>query len=195
MLEQEPQSCEAVCKNGKVCNKTCTVQIGAKKSCKLHSAKDTSKIALKITKKKVSNYSLHDITKKVITNFNRIFDENKQVLGTVDKVLVELQPKVNNKMKLVSHLIYCKLVEFYMETPTKIVFVRAAQKLKAYKGPPITCPLKSSYARRKFLSIEYTRWMLPRMTERAEDWITFFESNKKKDDLADVFLMAINGLQ
>ena len=144
----------------------------------------------------MDEYLLQDITKIVLTKMNSIFEENSDLFDKVTKVLIELQPKINNKMKLISHLIYGKFVELFINNPkTTIRFVRAAQKLKAYKGPIIMCNLKGAYARRKYLSIQYTKWFLNNKfsKEEKEKWLDVFLSNNKQDDLGDVFLMAING--
>ena len=79
---------------------------------------------------------------------------------------------------------------------TTIRFVRAANKLKAYTGPIIECKLKGSYAKRKWLSIQYTKWFLENKFNNVqkENWIEDFMNCGKMDDRADSFLMAINGL-
>ena len=99
-------------------------------------------------------------------------------------------------MKFTSHIIYGKLVELYKETNTTVRFVRASQKLKAYTGPSIECKLKGSYAKRKWLSIQYTNWFLENKfdLEQSNTWLPFFENHSKKDDVSDTMLMAINGL-
>ena len=112
------------------------------------------------------------------------------------QVVIELQPKINQKMKFTSHIIYGKLVELYKNTDTTIRFVRASQKLKAYTGPEIVCKLKGSYPRRKWLSIQYTRWFLENRfhPDQKEKWLTEFLTCGKADDRSDTFLMALNGL-
>ena len=65
-------------------------------------------------------YLLQDITKIVLTKMNSIFEENSDLFDKVTKVLIELQPKINNKMKLISHLIYGKFVELFINNQSCI---------------------------------------------------------------------------
>lgn len=207
-LETPTYLCNGILKSGKVCGKKCLYKYIATSSlensqgnweytCKLHFPKtQTIKQNNHYKQKRVDEYLLQDITKIILTKMNSIFDENSNLFDKVTKVLIELQPKINNKMKLISHLIYGKFVELFINKPSTIIrFVRAAQKLKAYKGPIITCNLKGAYARRKYLSIQYTKWFLNNKfsKEEKEKWLDIFVSNNKQDDLGDVFLMAING--
>ena len=70
----------------------------------------------------------------------------------------------------------------------KVQFVSARNKLKYYDGPVIECTLKSKYSRTKFLSKEYTKYYL----KDDEKNLSFFNSNKKKDDLADSFMQGLS---
>jgi hypothetical protein len=99
-------------------------------------------------------------------------------------------------MKFISHIIYGKLVELYYNTKTTVRFVRAAHKLKAYTGPFLECKLKSPYAKRKWLSIQYIRWFFENKfsKDQKDMWLQHFENHTKKDDLSDTCLMAINGI-
>jgi len=201
-LETPVYLCKGILKSGKTCGKRCLYkyqngELELEYTCKLHFPKSQIiKSNNHYKQKRVDEYLLQDITKIVLTKMNSIFEENSDLFDKVTKVLIELQPKINNKMKLISHLIYSKFVELFINNPkTTIRFVRAAQKLKAYKGPIIMCNLKGAYARRKYLSIQYTKWFLNNKfsKEEKEKWLDVFLSNNKQDDLGDVFLMAING--
>jgi len=164
-------------------------------SCKRHLPKGA--IASPIRLKKVKEYLLQDIAKVVLDAITHFFNKHQPITSRVTKVLIELQPRMNNKMMFTSHLIYGKLVELYATVDRKIPvrFVRASQKLKAYKGPGVICNLKSTYAKRKYLGVEYTKWILQNelSKEQCDKWLGYFLSHSKKDDLADTFLMAING--
>ena len=81
------------------------------------------------------------------------------MFDTLTEVVIELQPSFSPKMKLISHVVYGKLLE-HLNYLIPIKFVRASQKLKAYTGPEIECKLKTPYARRKKLSIEYCKWII-----------------------------------
>lgn len=201
-LEDDEKHCKCSKKNGQMCGKKAGFQHRGDcgetvYTCKTHFPKDRC-IAKnnKYKAKVVTDYLLQDIAAIILQTMNTFFKTHCDLLTHVDKVLIELQPKVNNKMKLISHILYGKFVELYCDTKTVVRFVRASQKLKAYKGPPVLCTLKGAYARRKFLSVEYTRWFLNTCFNslQRDTWLSVFDSHKKKDDLGDVFLMAINAL-
>ena len=200
-LDSDDYTCEGVQKSGKVCGKKCTCKYlmdnEYKYCCKTHFPKNIAFTKLNSFKKKaINDYLLQDIAKIVLTKIQEIFNDNKDIFTNVKQILIELQPKINQKMKFTSHIIYGKLVELYKETDTTIRFVRASQKLRAYTGPEIECILKGSYAKRKWLSIQYTKWFLENKfsNEQKEKWLPFFESKTIKADLGDVNLMAINAL-
>lgn len=200
-LDSDDYACEGVQKSGKVCGKKCTCKYlldnEYKYCCKTHFPKNIAFTKNNTFKKRaINDYLLQDIAKIVLTKIQEIFDDNKDIFINVKQILIELQPKINQKMKFTSHIIYGKLVELYKETDTTIRFVRASQKLRAYTGPEIECILKGSYAKRKWLSIQYTKWFLENKfsNEQKEKWLPFFESKTIKADLGDVNLMAINAL-
>ena len=202
-LDSDDYSCETIQKNGKVCGKKCslkykeTTKILYSYCCKTHFPKTIQKTSQNVFKKKmIDSYLLQDIAKIVLDRLDIIFETNKSLLLEVKKVVIELQPKINQKMKFTSHIIYGKLVELYKDTSITIRFVRASQKLKAYTGPIIECKLKGGYARRKWLSIQYTRWFLETKfcKEQKEKWLSEFLECGKSDDRADTFLMALNEL-
>ena len=199
-LDSDDYQCEGVQKSGKVCGKKCTCKYLMDKEykycCKTHFPKTIPFTKNNNFKKKaINDYLLQDIAKIVLTRIQEIFDENINVFSQVTQVLIELQPKINQKMKFTSHIIYGKLVELYYDTNTTIRFVRASQKLKAYNGPDIECVLKGVYAKRKWLSIQYCRWFLNNKFSKTQKdkWLGLLESSNKKDDMCDVMLMAING--
>ncbi|NBP01268.1 MAG: hypothetical protein EBU90_14225 [Proteobacteria bacterium] len=202
-LEQDIPNCCALTKAGKVCGKksTCRWQKEDSEdtsySCKPHFPKTITLTAKnQVRSKRVDDFLLQDITRIILQKVQSIYQEHLPIFTQVQKVVIELQPKVNNKMKLISHLIYGKFVELYLDSTVPIRFVSASQKLKAYRGPVIPCSLKGSYARRKYLSIQYTKWFLTNQFDMTESvkWQTHFDSHSKQDDLGDVFLMAINCL-
>lgn len=203
LLDDEAGSskCCGTKKNGQTCGKKASVIVNSSGGteclprlfCKTHVPKGVSVKAIK--EKKVKDYTLQELAKIVIGETNQILGRNKELFEKASGVYVELQPKVNNKMKLISHILYGKLVEFYMGSKTIIRFVRASQKLKAYTGPVVECNLKGMYAKRKFLSVQYTWWFLKNVIGDSTEWAQKFESHTKKDDLGDVFLMGINALK
>lgn len=199
--EETPSICNALTKKQTICGKrgVCKYNIDNQihYTCKTHFPKTIpfNKKNHIVKVKLVKDYLLQDIARLVILKVTEIYHTNKQLFEQASKVVIELQPKVNNKMKLISHIIFGKLVELYAHTPhVKIRFVSASQKLKAYKGPPVPCHLKTAYARRKYLSIRYTLWFLTTKFQEAQEWLEHFEAHPKKDDLADTFLMSMNAL-
>uniref|UniRef100_A0A6C0DZF9 Mitochondrial resolvase Ydc2 catalytic domain-containing protein n=1 Tax=viral metagenome TaxID=1070528 RepID=A0A6C0DZF9_9ZZZZ len=165
-------------------------------TCKTHFPKNIQMGNSNMIKiKKVKDFLLQDIAEKVVEKMNELLQTHNDLFRSVEKISIELQPKVNNKMKFVSHIIYGKFVEYNIGRNIPVRFVRASQKLKAYKGPEVACKLKGPYAKRKFLAVEYTKWFLENTkVEETQKWKTQFLNNKKKDDMSDVFLMCINEL-
>ena len=202
-LDESIPNCVCLTKKGSICGKNSTMKYikdgELNYTCKTHFPKDRDiKMNNTIKRSKVKEFLLQDIALVVIRCIDEIYTRNKEIFEQLTKIHIELQPKINNKMKLVSHIIYGKLVDIFQQKESiQIRFIRAAQKLKAYNGPPIECNLKSDYSKRKFLSIEYTKWILQNLFNATEcdKWYNFFIENKKKDDLADVYLMAINAVK
>jgi hypothetical protein len=199
-LDSDDYKCKGVQKSGKICNKKCgykfEVEGNPEHSCKIHFPKNIVCTKKNIFKKKnIDKYLLQDIANIVLLKLQSIYDEFLSELN-ITQIIIELQPKINQKMKFTSHIIYGKLVDIYREQGTTIKFVRASQKLKAYTGPYIECKLKGKYAQRKWLSIQYCKWFLENKftIEQKEKWLVFFDKHSKQDDAADTFLMAINCL-
>ena len=71
-----------------------------------------------------------------------------------------------------------------------IKLVNASNKLKVYKGPvpkeenEIISKIKDKYRRNKMTAILHTSLMI-----NDDEKLEYFNSHKKKDDLADAFLM------
>lgn len=196
-LEEQERYCTGILKNKKVCNRKCSYMYNNVYTCKTHFPKDLSVEKHKLKIKKVDDFLLQDIAKIVVNKIEDIVKDNCNLFEQVTGVYIELQPKVNAKMKFTSHIIYGKLVDLLQHQKKTIVrFVRASQKLKAYSGPPLDCKLKGAYAKRKWLSVQYTRWFLEHRFSDEEKlkWIPFFNVCKKSDDISDTALMAINAL-
>lgn len=199
-LEEEPR-CESLTKSGKICGKKCTCKVRVDSnfiySCKTHS--DKNKKVLKYKSKQVKDFTLQDIAKLVLGKINLIYEEYS-AFKDVKKVLIELQPKCNNKMKFVSHIVYGKLVDLYnFDDNVTIRFIKAVSKLKGHGliTSEETCKSKNKYAQRKFQGIQYTsNYLKNKFSEtQKEQWCSFFESQSKRDDLADCFLYCINSLR
>ena len=204
-LDTEEHFCKDYKKNGDVCGKRCAYKFLNKESentttfcCKTHFPKTMLPLKKEnhFKKRLVNDYLLQDIAKIVLSKLQEIYNDNQDMFTQIKNIIIELQPKINQKMKFISHIIYGKLVELYYNTNTTIRFVRASQKLKAYTGPELECKLKGAYAKRKWLSIQYARWFLENKFSESEKDISLslFENHSKKDDMSDTFLMCINAI-
>lgn len=201
--------CVGVKKSGDFCGKTASYKtVNSEQSelfyCKTHFPKGTVIEKCNHHKKKlIKDYDNQDIIKKVLLRIEKIYNDNLEVFNGLSSILLELQMSCNPSMKLVSHVIYGKYVDLQLNCPPEsefskatIKFVRASQKLKAYTGPPIECTLKGEYAKRKWLSIQYTRWILENQIcpEQCNIWLPFLDGSKTKADLTDCFLYAVNNI-
>jgi hypothetical protein len=197
-LEEPERYCGGLLKNGKVCNRKGSYLHDKSYTCKTHLPANLRPEKHKLKSKKVDDFLLQDIAKIVVNKVEDIVRSNWNLFEQVTGVYIELQPKVNAKMKFTSHIIYGKIVDLLQHQKTIVRFVRASQKLKAYSGPDIQhqCKLKGAYAKRKWLSVQYTRWFLENQfsSEQMLRWLPFFDVCKKSDDISDTALMAINAL-
>lgn len=201
-LDEDTKLCAALLKGGNVCNRACKYRYQDDElgtfvfCCKTHFPK-----GVPIEKKHshrtriIKDIPLQEIVNSVLTRLTMIRDQNRCVFDNLEHVLIELQPTFNPSMKLISHVVYGKLAEWCMGSPCKIKFVRASQKLRAYVGEPIVCPLKGKYTQRKWLSKEYCSYFLEERfsPEQRSQWLPHFKANGTADE-ADTFLMCINYL-
>ena len=169
-------------------------------TCKRHFPKDMpNQKKYFIKEKKVGDYLLQDITERIMKGIQDIYDKHVDLFIKVTNICIELQPKVNQRMKFTSHIIYAKFVDLYKNRDGEIPvrFIRASQNLQAYRGPPVECKLKTPYAKRKYLSVAYTKWylehdLLNNDFNKSRNYIEFLLSHPKKDDLCDVSNANIN---
>lgn len=145
-------------------------------------------------------YCMLDTTDKTILDWNIIdcSDKNETLkaikeldslphLLCSDIILLEKQPSFNPKMRTMSTAIYVYFIlriQHEQNRLIKILFYAAKYKLKCC-DIQIEHKTKSKYRQNKNLGIEHTRHLL--LTHK-----NFFESNKKKDDLADCYLQGIS---
>lgn len=195
------QFCQEIQKNKKICNKKCSFKNSENNLetfyCKKHFPKNIEiKKKNKFSKKKISSFTLQEIALIFLKKIQEIYDENESIFESVDKIFIELQPTCARKMVFVSHILYGKFIDLYKDTKVPIKFVRASQKLKSYTGPFIDCHLKSKYARRKWLSIEYCKWFLENKfsKEQKDIWLPKFLDGRTLADNSDTALMCINAI-
>lgn len=204
--DQEDMRCTSVLKNDGICGKLCKykyVQDSTVYTCKLHFPKTiTINKDNIIVPVKVKDINLQNIALLMIDKLQSLYASNTELFDKLDKVVIELQPKCNDKMKLISHIIYGKMIDILRNNTTlDVKFIRATQKLNViYDGPEIECTLKDGYAKRKYMTVQYTKYFLDKLCKRGEGegegrhWKELFESIRKKDDMADVFCYCVSHL-
>ena len=143
-------------------------------------------------------YCLIDSDDNVILDWNIIDCSGKNEILTAiqeldslnylleaDIVLLEKQPSFNPKMRTMSTALYVYFIlriQHEQNKMVKILFYAAKYKLKCC-DLQIEHKSKDKYRQNKNLGIAHTRHLIKSHKD-------FFESNKKKDDLADCFLQA-----
>lgn len=207
LLEDTDKLCTGIQKNNKVCNKKCSLKYANKVTedfnkfiytCKLHSPKDPEIKLTEYKRKKIDTYLLRDLVEIIIIKIKMIFTEHKELFLELYKINIELQPSVNSRIKLVSHVIFTSLIENYIKEDIsipEIKFIAAKNKLKVnYDGPELTCSLKSEYAKRKWMSDQIGNWYLNEKfcQKQKELWLDTLVG--KTNDKYDTLLMAINCL-
>jgi len=95
-------------------------------------------------------------------------------------VLIEKQPDRNRGMKGIENLLHT----YFLVKEKDVVIWDARHKI-----PDISGEGKKLYVQRKKASIERARKFI---TEGNSEWVSFFDSHKKKDDLADTVMQALS---
>jgi hypothetical protein len=152
--------------------------------------------------KRGNTFSAHiassGISELYLTLINQL-DKRPHLLET-DVVLIEKQPSFNPKMRIIAG---CLQTYFYIRGVVDkaenkiglIEFFSPKNKLKCYTGPELDISskngkvVKGKYAQTKKMGVMIAKFKLEEYTET--DFIPFFESSKKKDDLSDCYLQAL----
>jgi len=140
----------------------------------------------------IKEWAVVDISKnstlQTINTLKLIFDNDTINPGTIKAVVLEKQPSRNPKMRVVENTID---VFFTMLGVTKVIHYSAKHKLgsigKTIKG-------QKNYTMRKRYGMFMCVSFLKKTTETNQDFLTYYESHKKKDDLADCLLQCISYL-
>ena len=69
--------------------------------------------------------------------------------------------------------------------------INARNKLKAYKGPAISCDISDKYKKTKYLGIKYCDHMIHENEYISEELRDLFRNSKKQDDLSDAYLQGM----
>ena len=113
----------------------------------------------------------------------RHLNERPWVLGA-NTVIIEKQPDRNRGMKAVENLLH---TYFLVKGPERQVVIWDAR----HKVPDMAGPGAARYAQRKKASIERARKFIE-ATDVNRALVPFFDSHKKKDDLADTVMQALS---
>jgi hypothetical protein len=113
----------------------------------------------------------------------RHLNERPWVLGA-STVVIEKQPDRNRGMKAVENLLHTYFLVKNSDRPVVIWDAR-------HKVPDVAGPGAARYAQRKKASIERARKFIE-ATDVNRHLIPFFDSHKKKDDLADTVMQALS---
>jgi hypothetical protein len=115
----------------------------------------------------------------IFANLVKHLNEKPWILDATT-VIIEKQPDKNRSMKGVENLLHT-----YFLVKEKDVTIWDAR----HKVPDVAGPGKARYAQRKKTSIERARAFI---VETNQEWVTFFDKHKKKDDLADTVMQALS---
>ena len=119
----------------------------------------------------------------IFPNLVRHLNERPWVL-TAKTVLIEKQPDRNRSMKSVENLLHTYMLVKNVDREVIIYDAR-------HKIPDVAGAGAARYAARKKASIERARKFLE-STSVNSDWLPYFDSHRKKDDLADTVMQALS---
>lgn len=155
----------------------------------------------------ILDYSSHKILKweiislentpdhgKLYVDLIKNLDSRPDLLDTIHTVLIEKQPSFNPKMRIIAG---CLQTYFYIrgvvDSPVKIhtiKFYSPKHKLKCYTGiEPLQVNKSSKYSQTKKLGVIICEKKLIEYSET--EYLPFFKSSKKRDDLSDSYLQAL----
>lgn len=156
---------------------------------------DWSIIDLRSDDKKCSKISLKELSIELYKKLEKI-----NYFKNFDYVIIENQPVLKNPtMKSIQMILFSYFSFKSLNVPEfkDLLLMNASNKLKVYSGEieketlEKINKLKSKYSRNKKFSILHTKLIIEDHKINKEKWLDFYNSNKKKDDLADSFLMIL----
>ena len=158
------------------------------KTCQKELHANYTKKQIKKIKKLNSNHISINVLAKIL------YRELEKITGLdqIEMVIIENQPVLKNpKMKSIQMIVFSFFLFKSMEHSYtyEVKLFNASKKLKIYDGPEIKTT-KKKYAKRKFLSIEYTKYFIKKFKIDTK-WLESFNEKKKKDDFADCYLQAL----
>mgnify|MGYP001165316464 CR=1 FL=1 len=182
----------------KIVFECCNPMIGY---CRVHSKKymkegiEMNEIK-KINKSELKKNEMNRISSKLINEL-----DSREFLLNADIITIENQPAMKNpKMKSIQMVLYTYFLIRGMIDENrikKLLFLMASNKLKIEFNKEVKENIikeihgkyKDKYRRHKELSKKYCLYYLENIEDKK--WLDYFNSHKKKDDLADTFLMNI----
>ena len=194
-------TCSCFNKNGKNCKSKATYfnKINEKiyycnKHYNLLSTKEKKDVKSIKPPKKCSKYSLEELGLRLFKAL-----DNKSIFTECEYIIIENQPVLKNPtMKSIQIMLYSYFL-IKNKNMKLIKLVNASNKLKVYKDKipendkEIIDKIKDKYRKNKMTAILHTSLMI-----HDKEKLDYFNSHKKKDDLADAFLMTkylINNLK
>lgn len=165
------------------CNSTAFYTYEEENFCKSHARKrKISSISTPLKKSKTKSLDMQSLCTRMAVELDKV-----EALKDVSLVLLENQPSKNPKMKNLSFMLYSYFVIRNLKKDIKILFVNPRNKLEIYDGPYVPCNLKGQYPRNKFYGKVYCKYFVRNIPTA----LNFFESFKKRDDLADCMLQGV----
>lgn len=188
----ETHNCSFTNKNNSICKGKVTYILKTNndiKYCNKHykslTVKEQKLVKLLKPPKKCNKYGLEELG---IRLFNKL-DENPLFVNC-ENIIIENQPVLKNPtMKSIQIMLYSYFL-IKNKNINNIKLVNASNKLKVYKGqiPEVDktsiSSIKDKYKRNKMTAILHCKLMI-----NDNDKLEYFNSHKKKDDLADAYLM------
>jgi len=185
-------TCSCFNKNGKNCKSKATYfnKINEKiyycnKHYNLLSTKEKKDVKSIKPPKKCSKYSLEELGLRLFKAL-----DNKSIFSECEYVIIENQPVLKNPtMKSIQIMLYSYFL-IKNKNMKLIKLVNASNKLKVYKDKipesdkEIIDKIKDKYRKNKMTAILHASLMI-----KDNEKLDYFNSHKKKDDLADAFLM------
>ena len=155
------------------------------KSAVMDAILDYVSLPLVIKKKKTNEYNLvaiHDSIRNLVT-------ANRELFGKCDQILLENQPVLKNPtMKSVQILLFATLRDLLQPVPPDLFLVHASKKAAGTKGD-------AGYKERKNASEARVLEFLKKQNVIGKGgWLSFFEIQKKRSDLADALSMSLDRL-
>lgn len=195
-MEQKSGKCMYETKKG-ICDKKSNCRTNNISLCTTHTKSFYKKLDKNYTLqtiKKTNAYGLKPIEVKMI--LIRKLDEYKEIMLNVDYVVIENQLGITNpKMKAASETVYSYFVLRGMIDQDKIkdvIYMSPMSKIMIKKEDYAKVKALKKKSEKKKLTKQLPQdYTIELLKNRDKELIEFFNSNDKKDDLADCFIQGL----